>query len=536
MSIKDNVKAKVESNKTLNRFFGGKKLVLAVGIAAAVLVALGAAIFLNVKNTGKYEVLFPGISVDENTEVYTVLRSRGVDAKRNESGEVTVPEAELGDIMLDMSLLGYPKTALPFNIFSDNTGFTTTEFEKKQYLLLNLQDRLERTLKDMSGISNAIVTLNVSDDSIYVWDEQSSDSTGSVSLTLVPSYELSPEKVAAIKKLVANSVPRLLPENVAVINAVTMEELQGQSLDSGSYYGLDRLDFESKVEKRLEDKIMNVLTLAYKSSQIRVSATVVIDYDKMITENMQYVPQENGSGVVGKSEESKSQGSTQGAGGVAGEENNTDIPSYGTADSGQGGTQSEEYYNNVDYLVGYIKQQIEKDNVKLQKATVSVTVNDNNLTENRKQQLIDTVSKAANIAPEDIVITSFRQTEVQPETVQPEKKETEPQGIVWDRNTLFLAGAGLLILLLLIFLLVHRSRRHNREDEEMFARAENQGDGAAVLERAGEGAVVNTIGSGTQDPVGAIEENPMDQVRSFAKTNPEIIAAMIKSWLKEGNE
>ena len=119
MSIKDNVKAKVESNKTLNRFFGGKKLVLAVGIAAAVLVALGAAIFLNVKNTGKYEVLFPGISVDENTEVNTVLRSRGVDAKRNESGEVTVPEAELGDIMLDMSLLGYPKTALPFNIFSD---------------------------------------------------------------------------------------------------------------------------------------------------------------------------------------------------------------------------------------------------------------------------------------------------------------------------------------------------------------------------------------------------------------------------------
>lgn len=205
--------------------------------------------------------------------------------------------------MLDMSLLGYPKTALPFNIFSDNTGFTTTEFEKKQYLLLNLQDRLERTLKDMSGISNAIVTLNVSDDSIYVWDEQSSDSTGSVSLTLVPSYELSPEKVAAIKKLVANSVPRLLPENVAVINAVTMEELQGQSLDSGSYYGLDRLDFESKVEKRLEDKIMNVLTLAYKPSQIRVSATVVIDYDKMITENMQYVPpgkRQRGCGKVGR--------------------------------------------------------------------------------------------------------------------------------------------------------------------------------------------------------------------------------------------
>ena len=42
------------------------------------------------------------------------------------------------------------------------------------------------------------------------------------------------------------------------------------------------------MEKRLQDKIMNVLTLAYPPGQIRVSATVVIDYDKMITEDLQY--------------------------------------------------------------------------------------------------------------------------------------------------------------------------------------------------------------------------------------------------------
>ena len=63
-------------------------------------------------------------------------------------------------------------------------------------------------------------------------------------------------------------------------------------------YGLGRLDFETKVEKRLQDKIMNVLTLAYPPGQIRVSATVVIDYDKMITEDLQYEPQDNGQGVV----------------------------------------------------------------------------------------------------------------------------------------------------------------------------------------------------------------------------------------------
>ena len=59
----------------------------------------------------------------------------------------------------------------------------------------------------MNGIKNAIVTLNVSDDSNYVWDDQGADSTGAVSLTLMPSCELSPEKVGAIKNLIANSVP-----------------------------------------------------------------------------------------------------------------------------------------------------------------------------------------------------------------------------------------------------------------------------------------------------------------------------------------
>ena len=242
----------------------------------------------------------------------------------------------MGDIMIEMSELGYPKTALPFDIFSDNMGFTTTEFEKRQYLLMNLQDRLERTLKDMTGIKNAIVTLNVPDESAFVWEDEDSGSTGSVSLTLMPSYDLSPEKVSAIKNLVADSVPRLAPERVTVVNAETMQEMVSDDIGNTAY-GLNRLDFEAKVEERLQNKIKNVLTLAYSPDKIRVSATVVIDYDKMITENLEYEPQENGQGVVDHYRESRGVAGGQiGAGGIAGEENNTDIPAYGTA--GTGGT------------------------------------------------------------------------------------------------------------------------------------------------------------------------------------------------------
>lgn len=50
------------------------------------------------------------------------------------------------------------------------------------------------------------------------------------------------------------------------------------------------------MEERLQNKIKNVLTLAYSPDKIQVSATVVIDYDK-ITENLEYEPQENGEVV-----------------------------------------------------------------------------------------------------------------------------------------------------------------------------------------------------------------------------------------------
>lgn len=534
MSESGNVKEKAEGKKSLSdalekvKKLAKEKKILVGIIITAVVIALIATVVINARK-GNYEVLFPGMSQEENAEVYAVLQSRDVPVKRNSDGEVMVQSNKAGDIMLDMSMLGYPKTTLPFDIFSDNTGFTTTEFEKKQYLLLNLQDRMERTLKEMSGIKNAIVTLNVPDDNTYVWDEEDSSSTGSVSISMMPGNELSEEKVAAIKNLVSDSVPRLLPEHVTVVNADTMEEYSSGDSVSEGLNGVDRLDFETKVEKKLTEKIGNVLSLGYSKDQFRVSATVVIDYDKMITEDFKYVPEADGNGIVQHSEAS---GTTDGtgntAGGVAGEENNTDVPDY-TAENGDGTAagNEQEYYRSMDYVISYIKKQIEKDNVKLQKATVAIAVNDNNLTAAKRQQIIDSASKAANIAPEDIVVTGFEQK-------QNNKVTQETAGVLdglWasiDPKILFGVGAAVIVLLILLGIFIHRRRKKAEEEEEAVFATEEM-DTADLLERAENGAVESFI----KPEKPKREKSPSEEVKSFAKANPEIIAAMISSWLKE---
>lgn len=541
MSAVDKIKEKAGNQKGLGRLLekGSKEKKILIGVLAGIVVlAIGLTVALNMNNQS-YEVLFPGMSREENTEVLAVLQSRSVQTKRNAEGEVMVPSEQLGDIMLDMSALGYPKTTLPFNIFSDNTGFTTTEFEKKQYLLLNLQDRMERTLNNMQGIKKAIVTLNVPDESNYVWDENESGSTGSVSLNLLPGFSLTPEKVTAIKSLVANSVPRLTTDKVTVVNSDTMEELAANEGEDSSYYGLDRLDFESKVEKKLEDKISNVMSLGYPADQFRVSATVVIDYDKMLTENLKYVPSEDNKGVQEHFEENRNltDKEAKAAGSVAGEENNTDVPTYTNGDNTGADKTTGDYSRSEDYLVSYIKKQIEKDNVKLEKATVAITVNDSNLTDAKRQELINSASKAANIDPADIVVTSFQQVQETKQT-EPAAKPEEPKSFFNNLDDRIVIGAGVgavLLIVLLLCLLVRRRKKISKEEDEIFKEAlavsldpETTADGTDPAERAEEDAVQNTINQEVK-----LNKAPTEEVRSFAKSNPEIVAAMLSSWLKE---
>lgn len=541
MSAVDKIKEKAGNQKGLSRLLekGSKEKKILIGVLAGIVVlAIGLTVALNMNNQA-YEVLFPGMSREENTEILAVLQSHSVETKRNAEGEVMVPSEELGDIMLDMSALGYPKTTLPFNIFSDNTGFTTTEFEKKQYLLLNLQDRMERTLNNMQGIKKAIVTLNVPDESNYVWDENESGSTGSVSLNLLPGFSLTPEKVTSIKNLVANSVPRLTADKVTVVNSDTMEELAANEGEDSSYYGLDRLDFESKVEKKLEDKISNVMSLGYPADQFRVSATVVIDYDKMLTENLKYVPSEDNKGVQEHFEENRNltDKEAKAAGSVAGEENNTDVPTYTNGDNTGADKTTGDYSRSEDYLVSYIKKQIEKDNVKLEKATVAITVNDSNLTDAKRQELINSASKAANIDPADIVVTSFQQVQEAKQT-EPAAKPEEPKSLFDNLDDRIVIGAGVgavLLIVLLLCLLVRRRKKISKEEDEIFKEAlavsldpETIADGSDPVDRAEEDAVQNTINQEVK-----LNKAPTEEVRSFAKSNPEIVAAMISSWLKE---
>ena len=74
---------------------------------------------------------------------------------------------------------------------------------------------MQETLVRQEGIKAATVTFSVPESSSYIWDESNQQkSTGNVTVQMKPGYELTPERVSAIKHLASTSIPKLDPEDV----------------------------------------------------------------------------------------------------------------------------------------------------------------------------------------------------------------------------------------------------------------------------------------------------------------------------------
>lgn len=506
-----------------------KQRLIAAGIAAAaVLAAVVLTVALNTRDGG-YRVLYPNLSATETGSVYQALTEMGAKPKIGSAGEILVPQNEYDIWILQLAARGYPQTALPYDIFSSHTGLTTTESEKKQWLAFQLQDRVQATLMRVSGVENATVTITMPDTTDYVWKQAESTErpTAGVLLSLGANVTLGGEQITAIKNLIASSIPQMEAKDVTVVDAKTGLQLE-ESQKTAGITSEENLSYEMTVQKQIEDNVTRVLTPRYGKDGVVAVAKVTLDYDKMMTERMELVEKpETGGGYLKNSEGKYSVNGEIEAGGVVGEENNTDLPQYGynepTEENGM-----TYYWWNRDYDYGYIKTQVERGSAQLKRATVSVMVNEKNMTEAQREELTALVSKSADIEPESVFVSSYESPT--PE-VQPPPAETVPlwrQIPVWA----YAACGGALVLVLALAVLLRLRAKHKRavtEEEEQLNEA-----AAERVRRSEIDEHKRHLEELAKEGLNLKDEAVTSEVRSFAKDNPEIAANLIRSWLKEG--
>lgn len=538
-----------------------RKMLMAIAGGTAA-IAIIAVLVLKLGTNTDYSTLFTGLNQEEAQEVVALLQEEGVDYRFNDkNGAIRVPAVKADQTRAELLSKGYPKSGFTYDMYRNNAGLMTTESDKKQYTLYDLQDRLGAQIRLFEGVQDAKVTIAEAAEQKYaLQDNTNTDASASVVVTMEAGQSLNDSKAAAIKNLIARSVRGLNFTNVAVFDADTMMEVGGSAAGEDAFGSAkDLTALTSLIENNISVNVRRVLEKLYGSGNVAVSVKGTLNMERLIQENTQYstpekINEQDKTGLLNREDtiNENSAASDQGVGGVAGADANADTPRYTNQDNTQAIADS--YSNSSatrEWLYNSVKEQRQVDPGVLENATVGIVINTDDTTTVTNNQLINLVADSAGIprdlANQSITIVRAPSQEAVPVITPPEQPQTKDDGLPLPIVIAMIAG-GILILLLLLLLLMEKRRRRRKADEyvdspNMYAVEE---EARAPETEAPPVNVLNTeAGLQMQAENAEMERNEeilnlrmqhslklKQNIGEFVDQNPQIAAKLVQSWLR----
>lgn len=511
---------------------------------------------LNFGRQADYSTLFTGLNGDEAKEVVTLLQDEGIDYKFSDrEGTIRVPSKEVDKTRAELLSKGYPKSGFTYDMYRDNAGMMTTESDKKQYTLYELQDRLGAQIRLFDGVKDAKVTIAEAGEQKYALDdENSTNASASVVVTMADGRSLGANEAAAIKNLITRAVRGMTFTNVAVFDAATMLEV-GSSGDDGSLSGgRDMTALTTLVENNIAVNIRRVLEMIYGHGNVAVSVKGSLNMEKLIRESTEYatpekVGEQDKAGLLYEesviNENSAITG--QGAGGVVGADANADTPQY--TNQTENGQTENNYANSSatrEWLYNIVKEQRQVDPGVLENTTVGIVINTED-TSVAANDLLRLVADSAGIARDQAEqnITIIRTLAAGAPGAQG-AQEADGQPVVPPKSGLplpiiiaMIAGGVIILLLLLLLLLGRRSRK--KQAAAAAAEAENF---ELAEELAGESpSAFESLPPSPEDEEMTRNEEILNlrmqhslklkqNIGDFVDQNPQIAAKLVQSWLR----
>ncbi len=538
MAVKDQV---TKVTKTFKTFWTSQKktnkILYISALAAIILIAVIVTIVLNKKD---YVVLYEGLETTEAAEMVTLIEEMGYEAKLS-GGTITVLSGTENKIAIQLAQQEYPKSSTAYPLTTGNTGMFTTESERKVYEKMDTENRLGAIIGSLDSISKAVVTLTVPEQKNTVITSNKQYPSASVVVYLDGVEKLTSKQITGITHLVKMSWSGLTEENISIIDGYGIPQIAGEEGD----YDLviqetKKLVFKTNLENTIKDKILELLMPVYGEDGVSVAVNMVLDFDNKVSETTDYSPEGNtNAGVLQHGDVDAASGNTTTDGGVVGVEGNAD-DTYPTGDTDGYGAWSEESYSNT-YLVDVYKEQVERAGYDIDGLSIAVVVYTDYLSEAEKADLVRLVGNAGTVNPEvveDLVtVTNFRRFD----DIESTPADVAPKylfGLTFDQ--LILVGAILLILIIIILIIMAILSGNAKKKRKAFEKhiIENSGlitpneepVDTFTFSEAGDPIEVPSL---TDEQVETKEVVIRREISEFARHSPEIVAQLLKSWMKE---
>ena len=542
-----------------------KKIWILIAVAVAAVI-VGVIIFAN---TRPYTPLIDRATNEETNTVLLWLQDQGVTDYRLEgTGTIMVPAGQAASLKAKLLQEQYSSgTASPSGYF-ERVSALSTQVDRERAWLLDLQDRMEQTIRQFPGVRDADVNINPGEDRGYVLDANNKvEATAGVILTMQEGKLLSDGQANAIRNYISHSVPGLDVENVTIEDTLgnTYSNFLGDGSGNGNAADSSalKLQLEQEWSNRIRTRVIQVLAPAFGGAEnlgvavncnVELGDKTIVDYDVRLPEFAQD-GSTNGAGIIGTRfyayEFLTDDQST--AGGIVGTTTNADLPTQ--VEQGEAVDevqQIREGQGNIEYDNPKTQTTMVVHCGTLTDVSVAITVNSSVV----PGGIVDVdgvqrlAARAAGIMPvttEEIswkvpvLATPFPVEEVEEPTTTPGLIAGIP---IW---VFIAAGAGLLLfaILLTVILLLRRKKRKKQEEEErameellattMPGQTEMGPDGQPIEVQLDENG--NPVaGANVMDLHTERSMELRQDIRDFVDENMEVAALLIKSWLKEDGD
>ena len=548
-----------------------KKIWILIAVAVAAVI-VGVIIFAN---TRPYTPLIDRATNEETNTVLLWLQDQGVTDYRLEgTGTIMVPAGQAASLKAKLLQEQYSSgTASPSGYF-ERVSALSTQVDRERAWLLDLQDRMEQTIRQFPGVRDADVNINPGEDRGYVLDANNMvEATAGVILTMQEGKLLSDGQANAIRNYISHSVPGLDVENFTIEDTLgnTYSNFLGDGSGNGNAADSSalKLQLEQEWSNRIRTRVIQVLAPAFGGAEnlgvavncnVELGDKTIVDYDVRLPEFAQD-GSTNGAGIIGTRfyayEFLTDDQST--AGGIVGTTTNADLPTQ--VEQGEAVDevqQIREGQGNIEYDNPKTQTTMVVHCGTLTDVSVAITVNSSVVPGgivdvDGVQRLAASAAGIMPVTTEEMSAEEYISWKVPvlatPFPVEEVEEPTTTPGLIagipiW---VFIAAGAGLLLfaILLTVILLLRRKKRKKQEEEErameellattMPGQTEMGPDGQPIEVQLDENG--NPVaGANVMDLHTERSMELRQDIRDFVDENMEVAALLIKSWLKEDGD
>ncbi|WP_319469819.1 flagellar basal-body MS-ring/collar protein FliF [uncultured Trichococcus sp.] len=473
----------------------------------------------------EYTTLFSGLEEADAGLIVNDLEEKRISYKLEDNGRtLLIDDSQLDKYRIQLAVDGMmPETSTGFEIF-DETSMMATDEDRNIMYQRAVTGELERAITSLQSVESAKVILSIPEVSVFGTEQP--EASASVVIATKGNQQLSSATIQGVVSLVSGAVENLPSNNIKIVDK------SGNVLGNAVMAGSDEYAPElvsrynaivTNYEQQLQQKLMTALAPIYGMENLSIALNVDMDFDSLEQEIINY-----GEAAI-RSQNVAATGGTVDVNEAAGDTaNDNTINSVISGEDGGQSSYEQTINNELDSTTtvrvsapGTIKR-------------LTATVIYNGTLSNEQQAQLDNITKAT------IGFDAGRNDQVEIEGIPFITAEDAAEVIVDNQTSfayylkeygLYIAAGigGLFILSLIAFFFRNSKEKKYRAFDEEMANATR----AAEERNVPQPSFVNDPEPDLFD----FSQNPKFQrdakVKVYAKENPQMVADMIKIWMKD---